>query len=411
MGGWRGCCVVLVVLACSASRGWAERQWLLCEDGEGRFEAQFRTGVTVLVEAAKSGGLASRRCSAELRWGETSLAVTPTDAQVDVDVLGADLGLGGPAVAFVLRSADDEWRARYSIYSLEKPARPPRTITGGDNYSAEDADFDGRIAIWTGDGAAVEGFDQLRYADFDFAPTVVLAFRRGQLMDVGAEYPARYDKQIAQVRSTLDAQSLRDFKQSDGALLDGSTAPATLVRLRKTKVKVLEIVWSYLNSGRQERSWRELTEDWPASDVARVRAAIVEARGKGIDAQVEGVEESGRRFHRGRPMIFEAGAKVAKQGDHYLPGLTSMSAPTDSDDQEELVVPQPIFLRRSKVQAEQEEIELVIDAAGKVQRATMAGGAKDAEAIEAAKGWKFIPAFKSGQPVACRYLMQMFPLR
>jgi hypothetical protein len=142
--------VVLVVLACFASRGWAERQWVLCEDGEGRFETQFRTGVTVLVEAAKSGGLASRKCSAELHWGETSLAVTPTDAQVDVDVLGADLGLGGPTVAFVLRSADDEWHARYLIYSLEKPARLLRTITGGDDYSAEDADFDGRIAIWTG---------------------------------------------------------------------------------------------------------------------------------------------------------------------------------------------------------------------------------------------------------------------
>lgn len=207
-------------------------------------------------------------------------------------------------------------------------------------------------------------------------------------------------------------QSLSDFKQSDGKLPDGSMPPVALVKLRKTKVKVLEMVWSYLNSGRQERAWRELTQDWPASDVERVRAAIVAARGKGIEAQVEGVEEGGHRFHGGHPMIFEAGAKRAKQGDHYSPGLTSMSAPTDSDDQQEdLVGPQPILLKRSKVQAEQEEIELVIDAAGKVQRATMVGGAKDAEAIEAAKGWKFIPALKSGQPVACRYLMQMFPLR
>jgi hypothetical protein len=97
-------------------------------------------------------------------------------------------------------------------------------------------------------------------------------------------------------------------------------------------------------------------------------------------------------------MIFEAGAKVAKQGDHYLPGLTSMSAPTDSDDQEELVVPQPIFLRRSKVQAEQEEIELVIDAAGKVQRATMAGGAKDVRRLRRRRDGNSFRPSKAGSP-------------
>ena len=408
------CGVILLILVCAAYRGWAAPQWVLCEDGEGEFGTLFRTGVTVQVEATRNGGMASRACAAGLSWGksdEERVVVTSWAAQVDVDVLGAEIGLHAPVVAFEVRKADDDWHATYRIYSLGKPARLLRTITGGDEYSAEDADFDGRIAIWTADGAAVDGFDQLTYSDFDFAPTVVLAFRHERLMDVSAEYRAHFDRQIAGIRAKLDAQSLHDFKQSNGRLLDGSIAPAALVRLRRTKVKVLEMVWSYLNSGRQEQGWAELAEDWPAADVERVRAAIVEARKKGIDAQVDGVEQSGHRLRVGHPMIFEVGAKGATSVDHYDLGLTSMSTPTDSGDaQQELVAPQPILLRRSKVQPEQEQIELVIDAAGKVQRARMVGR-QDAEAIEAAKGWKFIPAFQSGRPVACRYLMQMYPFR
>ena len=59
--------------------------------------------------------------------------------------------------------------------------------------------------------------------------------------------------------------------------------------LLNTKIKVLEIVWSYLYSGRQQEAWHELQDMWPASDFERIRAAILDARARGIRAEVDGV--------------------------------------------------------------------------------------------------------------------------
>jgi outer membrane biosynthesis protein TonB len=55
-------------------------------------------------------------------------------------------------------------------------------------------------------------------------------------------------------------------------------------------------------------------------------------------------------------------------------------------------------------QPEELLVDLVIDSAGKVRSAEPAGKVKwvDAELINAASGWKFVPAFKDGRPVACR---------
>jgi hypothetical protein len=92
------------------------------------------------------------------------MAVQPT-AQVDIDVLGADLGFGIAAVAFQVRNMNDAWSASYFVYSLDRNPRLLGTITGGDIYRASDADFNNHVSIWTTDAAAVSGFDGLTYAD------------------------------------------------------------------------------------------------------------------------------------------------------------------------------------------------------------------------------------------------------
>jgi len=83
------------------------------------------------------------------------------------------------------------------------------------------------------------------------------------------------------------------------------------------KAKVLEIVWSYLYSGREQEAWRSLADMWPALDVDRIRAAILNARARGIRAQVDGVSTaipSGREIHA---KIFDATTIVAA-----TPGVT-----------------------------------------------------------------------------------------
>jgi hypothetical protein len=73
------------------------------------------------------------------------------------------------------------------------------------------------------------------------------------------------------------------------------------------------------------------------------------------------------------------------------------------------VSPQPIAMMRSEMLRETEMVVLVIDAAGKVRSAKMAGGEADPQLLEDAKAWKFIPAFKDGHAVACRMKMIITP--
>jgi hypothetical protein len=394
---------------------WANPRWLLCEDGNGSFRTHFQTGVSIKVGAAQLGGLASRACSAQLSWGENDdLVVVPSAAQVDLDVAGVGMGIGEPVAAFVVRKDDDDSRAIYALYSVKKPASLLWTLTGGDNYSARDADFDGRISIWTGDAAAISGFDQLTYADFDFAPTVVLAFVHKRLVDVSAEYPKQYDQQIAEVRAQLTPEALAAFRNSDGKLLNGSLPPVELVRLQKAKVKVLEIAWLYLNSGRQDQAWAELTHDWPAADLQRVESLIEAARRKGIDAQVREVESPGHGRHRQRLetyVVEPPGRKsnLALQSEMYSHGMNRGMDPTSGPMNLTDTQPQAILMQRGKLQLNEEDIYLVLDEVGKVQSASMTGPNPDRELLEASKGWRFVPAYKDGHPVACRYRMEVYP--
>jgi hypothetical protein len=73
--------------------------------------------------------------------------------------------------------------------------------------------------------------------------------------------------------------------------------------------------------------------------------------------------------------------------------------------------PEPIALMRENLARATESLDLVIDAAGKVQSAKLVGGGTDGELLEAARGWKFIPAYKGGHPVACRNRMNISPGR
>ena len=91
----------------------------------------------------------------------------------------------------------------YKIYSLRSPPTLLRTITGGEYFSAADTDLDGRVEIWTDDAAAVEGFENLRVSDLDFAPPVILRFDRGRLLDASSEFQESYDQKIAAVRAKL----------------------------------------------------------------------------------------------------------------------------------------------------------------------------------------------------------------
>ncbi len=371
----------------------AQTHDVLCVQGSDNFSAVFYTGVAAHVGAAKNGGLATRACEASLSWGDQRLAVASEASEVDLDAFGVDLGLGVPVVAFQIQKSDIDLLRSYQIYSLQKPPRLLRTVSGGDFFSASDTDLDGRVEVWTDDASAVEGFDNLSVAELDFAPPLVLRFVHNQLLDVGSEFQPYFDHLIAKVKAQLNPLDLHDFKNSDGKLAPAKSIAAERMHgLRTVKIKALEVVWAYLYSGREQDAWNALAEMWPVADVQRVRVALLLARSRGIRAQVDGTSSAvppGRQKHA---PIFDAVSKTEHSPSQLIP-------------------PQPILLSRPPPSAadqglasSEKFIDLLIDSAGKVRSAESADSTKsvDADLMNAAMEWKFIPAFRDGRSVACK---------
>jgi hypothetical protein len=403
--------------------GSLEAQDVVCSGGFGNFKSTSASGVTVSVDARRNTEFAGRACEAKLNWGKTDLLVEPKAWQVDVDAMGIDLGLGAPVVAFQIRKNDVDRIVRYEIYSLEQPPRLLRTLTGGSGYSAADTDLDGRIEIWTNDAEAVNGFENIPLNALDFSPPVVLRFEQKQLIDVSSEFRSGFDRQIAAVRVQLSDQQLSEFKHSDGALSTKSSLPLDQAHsLSTTKIKVLEMVWGYLYSDRELQAWKTLAEMWPESDFDRIRAAILNARAKGIRSEVNGVshESSPGKFKKKHAMIYDRVADTDPDKSHelsfaYAPGMSGPGK--DKHTFEADTYPVPILLRRpnsleaSRAALETEvSVNLVIDAAGKV-RSAKAEGKPEKDLLDATAGWKFVPAFKDGRPVASRLQLGVTPLQ
>jgi hypothetical protein len=221
---------------------------VLCSDGTGHFETEFRTGVKVHIGAARNGALATRSCTANLIWGNQALVVAASAAEVDLDAFGTDFGDGIPVAAFQIKKADSDCCMNYAVYSLQKPPRLLRTITGGEFFSAADLELDGHVEVFTDDAAAVNGFEELTLGDMDLPPTIVFRLANTHLVDVTAEFQPYFDDQIRTIRDAIDPHYLEDVRNSDGALAETSTGPSPekLHLLRTVKIKVLEIVWAYL---------------------------------------------------------------------------------------------------------------------------------------------------------------------
>lgn len=368
---------------------------VLCTGGDGILDAEFRNGIKVHVGPARNGELATRACAAKLSWEKQELVVATGASQLDVDAFGVDLGDGVPVAAFQIKKLNTDCCMEYQIYSLEKPPRLLHTITGGDFFSASDLDLDGSVEIWTNDAAAVNGFENLALSELDSAPIVVFRFAHGQLLDVSAEFQPHFDAEIARIRAGIHPLELEDFKDSDGKLASTPSISAQrLHHLRLVKIKVLEIVWGYLYSGRDQDAWRSLAEMWPPADIARIRAELVNARTRGVQSQADGTSAGPPRGKKKHAQIFDA---VSRSGPERKLAV---------------IPPRAILLERPPVSEIQHQglpesevlLELVLDASGKVRSAEPAGRVKwvAPDLTNAALTWKFIPAFKDGRPVASR---------
>ena len=398
----------LFLLTCmTGSACHAQSRNVLCRGGSGYFEAEYPTGVKVHVGPSKIGELETRVCEAALSWGDQNLVVSEAAMDLDIDAFGVDLGLGVPVVAAQVRRSKSECCMEYKIYSLHDPPMLLRSIAGGEFFSSADTDLDGRVEIWTNDAASLQGFENLRLRDLDFAPPMVLRFVRGRLLDASSEFQSYFDQKIADERAMLNAQDLGDFKSSDGKLAVAAAMPADqFLRLRSVKVKVLEIAWSYLYSGREQEAWRSLAEMWPAPDFDRIRAALLNARAHGIRSQVDGVSTPIPPSRQAHAKIFDGTTTVMP-----LTGVT----PKDVKPKQEIIPPRVILMERPAPATPVEEelaqseslLKLVIDAAGKVRSVEQMGNEEriDQSLLKSTSNWKFIPAYNAGEPVASQIFL------
>ena len=383
---------------------------VLCRDGNANFDAELRTGVKLHVGAARvgmggTGTLATRACAARLSWDKQELLVATGASELDLDAFGVDLGDGVPVAAFQVKKSDTDCCVDYAIYSLEKPPRLLRTVKGGGFFSASDVDLDGNVEVWTDDALGVYGFEGLSLAEL-VAPTVVFRFAHGKLVDVSSEFRPYFDKEIDKIKAAIHPQDLENFRNSGGqaAAEPDTSTPERLHQLRAVKIKVLEIVWSYLYSGREEEAWKALAEMWPRADAERIRSALIKARAAGIQSQADSRSSGPSMAKRKQAHVF----------DVSLPGMGHRL---------EVVSPKEILLELppiagSAVVGGHEAapgsellLDLVIDAAGKVRSVTSAGRVEwaDPDQLKLASSWKFIPAYKDGRPVACRMRLAVSP--
>ena len=398
----------------------------VCNEGAGQFSTRLASGVIVAVGPQKARGFATRACEASLVRGRKEVEVASNAAQVDIDVLGANLGLGAPVVAFQIEHSESDVGTTYAIYSLGGQPRLVRTLTKGDSYRAADTDMDGRVVIWTRDAVAVNRFEDIPLSEFEFPPSLALQFENQHLVDVSAQFQPYYDEQIAKLRAQLDPQLLGKFKKCDGQLFVVPPEELNdLLDLRSTKTKVLEIVWAYLYSGREQDAWRTLTELWPASDFDRIRKAIEGARAGGIRSEIDAeVSPAPPPSHKWRTQIYDLATQYISRDPMGKPmgfkeeqNVKVISSPLGN-----VTMPVQIFMDTPPPPDSEHlfpssgvQLELILDSAGKVSSAKTINRADNGPIsdalVKASNTWKFIPAMKNGQPVACRFHTTVSPYR
>lgn len=126
-----------------------------------------------------------------------------------------------------------------------------------------------QFRIMASDGAFAD-FDGMCFDCAPF-PRVVLRGDAAGLRDVSADFVEQYDSEIALARAKIGHGKIRKFEVAD---------------FKDAKGVVLEIVYSYLYSGREQQAWQTLDEMWPPPDRERIKELIINTRAKGLLSQL-----------------------------------------------------------------------------------------------------------------------------
>ena len=213
------------------------------------------------------------RCRAVLsRPGHRQITIAYEWALSVDPISGSDLnGDGKPEIVLSGYSGGLHCCYAYEIVSLDRTPKVLHTFQNPVPIAFEKQP-DGTALIRASDGV----FDYFMVPHQEAViPQLVLKPEGNNLVDVSAQYPDVYDKEIEQTRSHLSTEAMEKFRKSnyhDKLFTDQFP----------TVHKVLTIVLDYIYSGREEKAWQTLDAMWPAADVSRVKSLILERRRRGM---------------------------------------------------------------------------------------------------------------------------------
>lgn len=179
---------------------------------------------------------------------------------------GEDLfGDGNPSLVLEGYSGGAHCCYTYAIVSLGETPVILRPIRNETPFFFFKDPASKQFRILTSDGA-FDYFDGMCHACAPF-PRVVLQVDKSGLHDVSSNFVEQYDSEIALARAKIAEGDVQKFVVSD---------------FKDAKAVVLEIVFSYLYSGRKGEAWQTLVQMWPATDRERIKALIVKTRARGL---------------------------------------------------------------------------------------------------------------------------------
>jgi hypothetical protein len=217
-------------------------------------------------------------CRAYLVGRDGSQTFLLSDSAVSIrQGTGEDVfGDGRPSLILEGYSGGAHCCYRYEIVSLgETPVFLPVLENDAPFFFFRDS-TSGEYRVLTADGA-FDYFDGLCHACSPF-PSVVLQVSARGVRDVSAQFVEQYDTEIAESRKKIDKEDLGRFLVAH----DLGTNRQAQFDFMDTRRSVLQIVLSYLYSGREAIAWQTLEMMWPAGDRQRIKKLILSSKSQGI---------------------------------------------------------------------------------------------------------------------------------
>jgi len=179
---------------------------------------------------------------------------------------GEDIfGDGHPTLILEAFSGGAHCCYTYRLVSLSDPPVVLRPIENEAPFYFFKDKATGQFRIMTSDGA-FDYFDGMCHACVPF-PRVVLQADASGLRDVSVQFTEQYDSEIAAARARIAEGDIGKFITAD---------------FQDAKAVVLDIVYSYLYSGREVQAWQTLDEMWPTGDRERIKKLILKTRAEGL---------------------------------------------------------------------------------------------------------------------------------